>query len=174
MIIVLCGYMGSGKSLIGRKLANELGFSFQDLDDEIEKEEKMKISQIFSEKGEIAFRKIEIDVLERRLKSEKNLVLALGGGTPCYGNNLETIKSNPDTHMIYLKVNLDTLTQRLFSERAKRPLLHEMDNEDKLYDYIRKHLFERQYYYMQSDFFVEASAKTPAEIVTAIKTKLEE
>src|SRR5690625_4226660 len=113
MMIVLSGYMGSGKSVIGKELARKLNYSFVDLDEEIEKNQGMKIPEIFSSKGEIYFRKIEIEVLKSCLKLEENTILALGGGTPCYGHNLEMIKKNPDTTLIYLKVDLKTLTARL-------------------------------------------------------------
>lgn len=168
MRIVLCGYMGSGKSLVSKKLAEELSCDFFDLDQEIEKNQKLKISDIFSTKGEIYFRKTEMQVLKSSLNTKENTVLALGGGTPCYGNNLALIKENPNTILIYLKVNLETLTKRLFAEKEKRPLLNNIDNEEQLNDFIRKHLFERQYYYMQSDFKIEASSLTPEEIVEEI------
>jgi len=168
MIIVLCGYMGSGKSLIAKKLAEEISFDFMDLDQEIEKNQEMKISEIFSTKGEISFRKTETEVLKTCLNTKKNTVLALGGGTPCYGKNLQIIKENPNTTLVYLKVNLETLTNRLFSEKDERPLLKTIESKEKLDDFIRKHLFERQYYYMQSDFKVESSTLSPAEIVKEI------
>lgn len=168
MLIVLCGYMGSGKSLIGRKLAEKLNYSFLDLDDEIEADQGMKISEIFAFKGEIAFRKTEMEVLKKRLLRQKNTVLALGGGTPCYGDNLVNIKKNKKTVMVYLKVSAAALTDRLFLEMDKRPLLHEMDSKEKLNEYIRKHLFERQFYYLQSDFKVDASTKTSEALVDEI------
>lgn len=172
MIIVLSGYMGSGKSLIGKKLARELNYSFVDLDEEIERNQGMKISEIFSEKGEIYFRRIEIQVLKSCLKATENIILALGGGTPCYGQNLELIKSNPDTKLIYLKVDLKTLTDRLFPERHYRPMISNIKDISQLDDFLRKHLFERQFYYMQSDFIIEASSQTPENIAIGIINQL--
>lgn len=168
MIVVLCGYMGAGKSLIGKKLAQKLGYDFADLDDEITKRENLEISEIFAHKGEIYFRRKEIETLQYFLKMSQNTVLALGGGTPCYGDNLNLIQNNPNTKMVYLKVSLDGLTERLFPEINKRPLLKEIKDVDQLYDFIRKHLFERQYYYLQSDFKVDCTSLQPDEVVDKI------
>lgn len=172
MIIVLCGYMGSGKSLIGRKLAAQLNFSFVDLDCEITKDQNMSIPDIFLEKGEISFRKIEMKVLKECLKTTENTVLALGGGTPCYGRNLESIKNTSDAKLIYLKMSLDSLTERLLNEQGERPLLSTIDNKENLKDYIRKHLFERQFYYMQADFNLDCSTTSPETIVKEIVEKI--
>ncbi len=172
MMLVLCGYMGSGKSLIGRKLADKLQTDFLDLDEEIATDQKMSISEIFQQKGEIYFRKTEMKVLQKTLSASTDGVLALGGGTPCYGNNLELIKQNPHTELIYLKMNLESLTERLFKERDQRPLIKDFDQPEQLEDYIRKHLFERQFYYLQSDIKVEATHASPAEIVQNILEKV--
>jgi len=171
-MIVLSGYMGSGKSVIGKELARKLNYSFVDLDEEIEKNQGMKIPEIFSSKGEIYFRKIEIEVLKSCLKLEENTILALGGGTPCYGQNLEMIKKNPDTRLIYLKVDLKTLTARLFPEKNHRPLISNIKNKEQLDDFLRKHLFERQFYYMQSDFIIDATTDTPQQITNEIINRL--
>lgn len=174
MIIVLCGYMGSGKTLIGKKLSQELGIDYKDLDKEIELRENLKIEEIFDQKGEIYFRRKEIEVLKSCLEREENYVLTLGGGTPCYGNNLEIIKNNPETILVYLKVNLDVLTERLFTEKEQRPLIKDISSPEDLNDFIRKHLFERQYYYMQSHFNVDNSLNHPDDTVEHILKKLQE
>lgn len=168
MILILCGYMGSGKSLIGKKLADKLDWPFVDLDEEIVSQKKMSIPEIFRQEGEIRFRKMEAETLQKLLKSNRNTVLSLGGGTPCYGNNLELIKANDHTRMVYLKVNVDTLTERLLAEKENRPLIKELGTREVLHDYIRKHLFERQNYYFQSDLIIDTSALTPGEVVENI------
>lgn len=172
MIIVLTGYMGSGKSLIGKYLAEKINFEFRDLDNEIEISENQKISQIFENRGEIYFRRKEIEVLKEQLNTSSNTILALGGGTPCYGNNLELIKNNPETYMVYLKMNLDSLTNRLFAEKDSRPLIQRIQTKEDLNDFIRKHLFERQYYYMQSDIRIDVSERSPDSIVEEIIRQL--
>lgn len=172
MTIVLSGYMGSGKSLIGNKLAQHLRLKFIDLDDEITSNQKMSIPEIFSEKGEIGFRKIEMEVLKRTLDTSKNIVLALGGGTPCYGTNINEIKNRKNTRLIYLKTDLEVLTERLFAEKDTRPLIKDIATKEELKDFIRKHLFERQHYYYQSDFTVDCSEAAPEEIVEHIIEKI--
>ena len=93
MKIVLLGYMASGKSSIGKKLAKILNVPFVDLDDLISEKEKLSIPEIFKTKGEIYFRKKEIENLENFFQKDK-FVLAVGGGTPCYGNNMDLINDN--------------------------------------------------------------------------------
>lgn len=172
MIIVLCGYMGSGKSLIANRLSRELNFKFRDLDDEITKVDGRRIPDIFEQKGEIYFRKLEMKVLQECLESKEDTVLALGGGTPCYGQNLKLIQANKNVYSVYLKMQLNALTDRLFEERATRPLIAKFDEKEVLNDYIRKHLFERQFYYFQSDHTVDCSQATPEAIVERITEKL--
>ena len=91
MIVVLMGYMGSGKSTIGKELATLLKYNFLDLDDYISEKENATISDIFKDKGEIYFRKKETEYLKEIINSYNDIVLALGGGTPCYGNNLKIL-----------------------------------------------------------------------------------
>ncbi len=155
MKIVLIGYMGSGKTAVGKILAHELQIPFMDLDAEIEKQLGCSISQIFSDKGEIYFRKQENIVLQRLLAENENFVLATGGGTPCYGNTLEMLLNNKEITTIYLKVSIQTLEARLFSDKEKRPLLAHIDTTEALNDFIRKHLFERSYFYNQAGLVVE-------------------
>lgn len=173
MKIILCGYMGAGKSLIGKNLAKTLPFHFVDLDDEIAKDQNLNISEIFAQKGEIFFRKTEAKVLREILKSEKNSVVALGGGTPCYGQNLQAMKKCPEAILIYLKMDIQSLTDRLFKQRNCRPLIKALENREKLEDFIRKHLFERQYYYLQSDYTIDCSSASPEESLEAILEKVE-
>jgi len=172
MKIVLCGYMGSGKSKVGRLLANKLSLKNLDLDQVIEKNEKMSVSEIFSKKSEIFFRKKENEVLKTLLSGTESFILALGGGTPCYANNLELLKENKDVILIYLKVDVNTLTQRLYKEKEKRPLVQSQKSKKDLNDFIRKHLFERQFYYMQSDLILDVTALSIEETVSLIQQKL--
>jgi len=172
MKIVLCGYMGSGKSKVGRLLANKLSLDFFDLDEEIEKNEIHSVSEIFSKKGEIFFRKKENEVLKMILKHSKSFILSLGGGTPCYANNLEVLKKDNEVQLIYLKVGVDELTDRLYKAKESRPLIAGQENKEKLNEFIRKHLFERQYYYLQSDFVLDVSALHIDEIVNLLQQKL--
>lgn len=164
--------MGSGKSSVGIKLAAALKIPFKDLDSEIEKVEKTSISNIFSEKGEIYFRKVEGKVLKKLLSATSSFVLATGGGTPCYGDSMTYIAGLEDVVSVYIKVQLGTLTSRLFSEKENRPLLAHLKTEDELNDFIRKHLFERAYYYNQSKEIVAVDAENINETVEKIILKL--
>ncbi|MFT5078094.1 MAG: shikimate kinase [Planctomycetota bacterium] len=172
MKIVLIGYMGSGKSVIGSGLAKVLSTSFYDLDAEIEKEESLSIASVFVEKGEIYFRKKERATLLRLLVQNNQSIIATGGGTPCYGNMMETILSKPDVIVIYLKASLETLTQRLSDEKEKRPLIAHLKTEVGLNDFIRKHLFERNFYYFQAERTINVDDKTVVEIVEEIVVDL--
>lgn len=171
MKIILCGYMGSGKSVIGRILANNLNWSFVDLDDAIEAEEKITIPEIFSQKGELFFRKKENQVFKKLIEQQGNQVIALGGGTPCYGNNSKLL-TKKDVTSFYLKVNLEVLTERLFAEKENRPIIADQITKEKLNDFIRKHLFERQFYYLQSHHTVDCSHKNIATIAEELETYL--
>ncbi|HRG18146.1 MAG TPA: shikimate kinase [Flavobacterium lutivivi] len=164
--IILTGYMGSGKTTVGKLLSNKLGFNYIDLDDFIESKEKKSIKDIFSTKGEIYFRKLENNYLIQILDSTESLVLSLGGGTPCYSNNHELLKRK-DLKSIYLKANIDTIFARIKNEKFKRPILSDIA-EDELKDFIAQHLFERSYFYLFSKFIVEVDNKSVEEIVEEI------
>jgi shikimate kinase len=172
MNIILIGYMGSGKSTIGKNVAVVLDFKYLDLDDVIEESEGTTISEIFKSKGEIYFRKIESTFLENVLNINNNTVISLGGGTPCYGNNIELIKNSKNASSIYLKASITTLAERLFLERHKRPLISHLDDVNELTEFIGKHLFERSFYYAQSDLTINTDTKTTDEVVESIVINL--
>jgi len=169
-MIVLIGYMGSGKSTIGKVLAQQLEKDFIDFDNYIEAEEKQSIPDIFKEKGEVYFRKKEAFYLEELLAANLNAVVSLGGGTPCFGTNMQTIiESSPN--VFYLKLSVDKLISRLQPEKSYRPLIKDIADED-LSEFIRKHLFERNYYYLQAPHIVNVVEQTPEELAVEVKEKL--
>lgn len=170
MKIVLLGYMGCGKSVIGAFLANKLQIPFYDLDQEIEKETQISIAELFQTRGEIYFRKKENQVLKTFLTRENNFVLSLGGGTPCYYNNHELLLQE-DVFSIYLKASVDALVNRLINEKAQRPLLHNQD-EVSLKDFINKHLFDRNFYYHQATKIVTVDGMSIEQIVDEIENLL--
>lgn len=172
MKFFLLGYMGSGKSTIGKLFSEEISTEFIDLDELIEKKENAKISEVFKKKGEIYFRKLEREVLKELLEHDKPAVVSLGGGTPCYGDNMDLIKNTEEVKSIYLKLKVDTLTNRLFSEKNQRPVISHIDDIESLEEFIRKHLFERGFYYNQSDLVINCDSKAPEEIVEELKQKL--
>jgi len=170
--IVLLGYMGSGKSTVGAKLAETLNFSFIDLDKFIEEKEGLFISQIFKTKGELYFRVQERKCLEILLESSRQIVLSLGGGTPCYYNTMDYIVSFNDVKSIYLNVGIDTLANRLKKEKKRRPLLAHLENIDEIKEFIAKHLFERNLFFQRANFQISADQKSIYKIVSEIRAKL--
>lgn len=172
MKLVLLGYMGSGKSSIGKLLSEALQFEFIDLDHYIEMAESMTISQLFQEKGEIYFRRNEATALNKIISEENKIVIATGGGTPCYGTVMADLLANEDVVTIYLKNSLETLTERLFAEKSERPLIAHLETQALLNDFIRKHLFERSYYYNQASMVLACDGLTPEAIVEKLILKL--
>ncbi len=170
MKIVLVGYMGSGKTTVGEILAKKLNATFIDLDKNIEENTGKSIPEIFSEKGEIFFRKKENECLIDVLNTQNNFILSTGGGTPCYGNNMNQILE-ATKNVFYLKVSIPELVQRLSSEKDSRPLVKSIADEE-LPDFIGKHLFERSFYYMQAHHAIESKNRNVSEMVDQIKTLL--
>ena len=164
--------MGSGKSVVGSELALTLSANFLDLDTEIEKDEGLSITSLFDQKGEIYFRKKERATLLNLLEQGGTSIIATGGGTPCYGTLMHELVARPDVKTIYLKASLDSLTRRLFLEKEKRPLIAHLKTEALLNDFIRKHLFERNFYYFQAQKTVIVDEKTVTEIVAEIVADL--
>ncbi len=146
MRIFLIGFMGAGKSFIGKALADSLGIGFVDLDEVIEKEAGMPISAIFETNGEADFRQLEAAALRSLLESD-NIVVATGGGTPCFHGNMEWMNENGITVYLYAAVPL--LARRLRNELAKRPLLTAVP-EESLEDFLHEKIAEREEYYGHS------------------------
>ena len=170
--IILIGYMGVGKSYIGRKLSKEFMIDFFDLDSYIESYEKKSISDIFFERGEIYFRNIENKYLESILDKNIKYVISTGGGTPCYSNNIELIKNNKQLKSFYLKSSSNQLTNRLFYEKEKRPLISNINSKKDLNSFISKHLFERNVFYNQADYVIDIEKKNISKVLSEINEKL--
>lgn len=167
--ISLIGYMGSGKSTIGKFLAKELGIPFLDLDKEIERITSCSISEVFESMGEIKFRKLENETLSKLLKAEKTFVLSTGGGTPVFYDNMEMLNRYSDT--VFLNVNLATLTTRLARNKSKRPLIAHLPDEE-LQEFIAKHLFERNPFYQNSKYTLYIKNESLQKVVADLMTKL--
>ena len=170
MKIVLLGYMASGKSTIGREISKKLDMKFIDLDHYVSKRENSSISEIFKVKGEIYFRRIESLYLSEILNSKGNFILSLGGGTPCYSNNMELIL-NSEASSIYIKTSIKTIVSRLTAEKSKRPLVADLEN-DKLTEFVAKHLFERRFFYEQATITMNTEDKSAKEITTELRILL--
>ena len=146
MNIILLGYMGVGKSLIGQHLSNILNKKFIDLDEYIETKKSKSIHDIFRDYGDIYFRKIESQLLNDCLLNNSNIILSVGGGTPCYNNNMSLINSNNNIS-IFLKNRNVELAKRLFQIKECRPLISNIESEEKMIEFVSKHLFEREVFY---------------------------
>ncbi len=162
--------MGSGKTTIGKLVAKRLKIKFLDLDEYIEKAERQTIAQLFLNKGELYFRKKEFFYLNEILSSDSNFLLSTGGGTPCYGANMNAI-TDATRNSVYLKVSLDELVRRLSTEKAQRPLIKDIANAE-LTEFIGKHLFERSFYYNQANITMSSKEKTPEEVANELLKRL--
>ena len=171
MKIILLGYMGSGKTTIGIQLAKKLFLNFTDLDEFIEEKEQKSIKEIFEQKGEIYFRKIEHKYLKQFIKENESFVLSLGGGTPCYAGNLDLILHDKNNLSFYLRGSISTLFKRLTENKFKRPLINDL-SDNQLTEYIAKHLFERSVFYDKATYKISIDDKEVQEIVTEIRILL--
>ncbi len=162
------GYMGSGKSALGKALAEVKSIEFIDLDDYIESYEKSTITQIFEKKGEMFFRKKERFYLEQLLAEPTKAIIALGGGTPCYFDNIDHINQSENTVSIYLKTTPKTLANRLFDQKDHRPMIAHLSTPEALEQFIAKHLFERSPYYLKAKHQLATDDQTIDELVDQI------
>lgn len=152
MRIFLIGFMGSGKTHWGKQLAKQLKIPYYDLDDVISGKEKKSVSQIFAESGEETFRVKEREVLESLIDENATMVLSCGGGTPCFFNNIETMKKYGV--VVWLNTHVEVLLTRLKSEKASRPLIKNVPDSD-MRSYIVRKLNERRMYYQQADVSID-------------------
>ena len=150
-LIYIIGFMGSGKSTAGRKLAASLGWTFIDLDRKIEEVALKTIPRIFSEDGEEHFRKIESEVL-RNLDTKMRTVVSTGGGTPCHGDNMDFMLQTGMT--VYLKMTPEQLSKRLFDSSGERPLLKNVPDES-LPRFIEEKLELREKWYNKAEIIVD-------------------
>lgn len=169
--IILVGYMGSGKSTIGKLLSEMTGIPAFDLDKIIEKDTQKTIPELFSEFGEIKFRKLEHEKLKSFIAQNEHYILSLGGGAPCYANNHEFLQLDGIVS-VYLKASIKELIKRLENERANRPLLSGL-KEEEVEEFIAKHLFDRSYFYHQAKHVVSVDNKNPDTIASEISSLLE-
>lgn len=152
MRVFLIGFMGSGKSKKGRKLAAQLGFDFVDMDEWVEKQAGKSIPEIFQEMGEDYFRTLEFEAL-LKISLLSNVVVSTGGGSPCYFNAID--KMNETGISIYLKGSPAFLRERLFESKKKRPLIENF-NAEELLRFIEAKLTERAPVYQKATYTVEA------------------
>lgn len=148
-ILFLVGFMGSGKTFLGKKIANKFSMHFIDLDQLIEEKEGKSINQIFAENGENFFRELEAKIL--RETDFSNALVATGGGTPCYNDNVNYMKSIGA--VAYLLVPLEILIGRLRQNKDERPLLKNLESNE-LDQFVINKYNERKVFYEQADFII--------------------
>lgn len=149
--IILIGYMGAGKTTIGKILAKDLGVPFYDLDWYIETRMRKKVKQIFDERGEEGFRIIEKNMLHEVAEFE-DVVVACGGGTPCFFDNMEYMVGQGD--VVYLRGTPDVLFRHLKMGKGVRPLLLGKSDEE-LLEYIKENVKKREEFYMKANHIVD-------------------
>jgi shikimate kinase len=167
MLIVLLGYMGSGKSTVGKGLASELNLDFIDFDTYLEETLGQSIPEVFSTRGELYFRKEEHRLLKELLASAPEAVLALGGGTPCYAGNMDLVLEHTP-RVCYLQLSVGALARRLEGEQEGRPMIAHIPLAE-LPEFIGKHLFERAPFYARAPYTVIAEGQSPVEIIREIR-----
>lgn len=144
--VILIGYMGSGKTTVGKALSKETGMMFYDLDWYIESRMRKSVSAIFAEKGEEAFRQMEYNMLHEVAEFE-DVIISCGGGTPCFFDNIDYL--NRQGEVVYLKATPEVLYRHLLMAKVERPLLKDKTSEE-LIAYITQHLKEREPYYSKA------------------------
>ncbi|MBC8052050.1 MAG: AAA family ATPase [Sphingobacteriaceae bacterium] len=167
MKIFLIGFMGSGKTTLGKRLALKLGYRFIDMDKEIETATNMSISQYFSDFGEDAFRETENKILKSS-DLPVDAIIATGGGAPCFFDNLEWMNKNGLT--IYLSLSPKALALRLANATDERPILKNLKGE-LLEAFIAERLKARDSFYTQAKLTIMGADQTPERVIGILKEK---
>lgn len=168
--VILVGYMGAGKTTIGKVLAREMGMEFYDLDNYIEDRFHQKIPDIFAQKGEEGFREIERKMLHEVAEFE-NVVLSCGGGTPCFYDNIDYM--NQQGQVVYLKATPEVLYQHLMMGKGERPLLKGKSKEE-LMIFIHEQLEKREPFYEKAQYTLDISLMDNNDKIKTTIDKLRE
>jgi shikimate kinase len=159
--IILIGFMGCGKSTLGKKIARKLNVPFIDADSAIEKQHHLSIGEIFGKYGESGFREMETEFI-KDLDDREAFVLATGGGMPCFDQNMKLLNRLGTT--FYLDRSAKELANRLKNAKSKRPLLEGL-NDKELLEFIEIKLTERDEYYKQSQIILNREDQNPDQII---------
>jgi len=165
MLIYLIGFMGSGKTTAGKKLARKLDYDFVDLDSLIESEVKTSITNYFEQYGEEKFRIIEQQVLKKTFEL-KNTVISTGGGVPCFFNSIDEINKNGIS--VYLKADIPLIVSRLQSGKNQRPLIKSKSAEE-LKIYVSELLSKRETYYNRAKLVIDAKNLEIRKLISLIQ-----
>ena len=168
MLVFLIGFMGSGKSTVGEKLAKKMGYAFADIDQLIETKTNLTIPALFETHGEAFFRETEKEILHTTF-SLKNTVVSCGGGTPCFFDNMQQMRANGLT--VYLKLTAGSLFHRLAPGKTKRPLIAAMPDLQ-LMEFIMNELHKREVFYETADLVVKGENLKTDELAGLIIASL--
>ena len=167
--IFLIGFMGVGKTTIGRKLARQMELPFIDLDERILQSKSMSMGDLFSYFGEAYFRKAEADMLREVIETESSFVLSCGGGTPCFSDNMHVM--NKAGVSIYLAAGLPFLASRIRQSKTVRPMLKNVSEAEQLQ--VLQDLFDkRQAYYALASHTINVEKLSVPEVLTLVKSCL--
>ncbi|MEP7171403.1 MAG: shikimate kinase [Bacteroidota bacterium] len=165
MLVYLIGFMGCGKSKVGKQLAKKLNHEFIDFDELIEEQSGKKISEIFKDDGQQAFRNIETEIL-KSISGFENTVVSTGGGTPCFYDNMKLMNETGIT--VYIRMSAGSLFHRLAQSKTNRPLIAGL-TDLKLMDFIIDTLSEREHFYMQAKHVVKGEDLKAEKILELLK-----
>lgn len=168
--IILIGYMGAGKTTVGKALSKALGIPFYDLDWYIESRRRKTVAQLFAELGEEGFRKIEYNMLHEVAEFE-DVIISCGGGTPCFFDNMDYL--NQQGQVVWLKATPEVLYKHLLMGKGDRPLLRGKSPEE-LIDYITEHLREREPFYAKARYTIDVSLMDDYEKINLTVDRLKE
>ena len=168
--LILIGYMGAGKTTIGKALSKELGIIFYDLDWYIESRTRKTVPQIFAERGEEGFRKIEYNMLHEVAEFE-NVIISCGGGSPCFFDNMDYL--NQQGQVVYLKADPEVLYKHLQMARVERPLLKGKSHEE-LLAFIKEQLEKREPFYTKARYTLDVSLMDNYEKIQISVAKIKE
>ena len=168
--IILIGYMGAGKTTIGKALSKELGIVFYDLDWYIESRMRKTVSEIFAERGEEGFRKIEYNMLHEVAEFE-DVIISCGGGTPCFFDNMDYLNQQGQT--VYLKAEPEVLYKHLQMAKVERPLLKGKSKEE-LLTFIKEQLEKREPFYTKARYTLDVSLMDNYDKIKTSVAKIKE
>lgn len=164
MRIYLIGFMGCGKSSLGRRLARKIDYPFIDIDRLLEEQSGMKVEDIFKAHGEDVFRNMEQKALHATLDYD-DAVIATGGGTPCFFDNMDFMLTHGKT--VYLRMDVTSLAHRLEASSHVRPLVQGLYGKE-LVGFIRERLKEREQWYLRSNCIVKGETVKSSHIVSLL------
>ena len=168
--IIIIGYMGAGKTTVGKALSKETGYPFYDLDWYIETRMRKSVSQLFAERGEEGFRKIEYAMLHEVAEFE-NVIISCGGGTPCFFDNMDYL--NEQGHTVYLKAAPEVLRYHLLLGKGVRPLLQGKTPEQ-LLEFITEQLAKREPFYSKAKHILDVNKLDSYEKVKISVSRIRE